>query len=139
MNTSRTSRLAVIAAAASITFWAAKATAIGIAGGLGRSAFETPFFLLGLVAQIAAVVLLGLLLTTGRSVVVRVLGVLGLMAAGIALDLVTAVTLESVRPADASWVWGEVNLWFGGVVILALALVLGRRQGGRATSSPRTA
>lgn len=139
MNTSRTARLTVLAALACVLFWAAKAVAIGIAGGLDRSPLESPFFLLGLLAHVTTIVLLGLLLTGGRPVVVRGLVVVGLVAAGIALDVVGAMVLESVRPADPSWVWSEINLWFGAVLVLTLVLVLVRRLGTRATSTPRTA
>ena len=48
------SRLAVLAAIASVVAWRLKAVAIAIAGGLDKSPLESPLFVLGLVAIVVA-------------------------------------------------------------------------------------
>ena len=122
------SRIAVTSVLTCIGAWTAKAIAIGVAGGLGRSPLESPLFLLGLVAFVATVVLLALALSAGRGAVVRVLAVVGGIVAGVAFSVASNALVTAVRPADPSWVWGEVNLWVGAAVLLALVLAAARSR-----------
>ncbi len=52
-------RSAYVAALATVALWTAKAIAIAVAGGLGKSPLESPLFLLGLLACVVATVLTG--------------------------------------------------------------------------------
>lgn len=114
------SRLAVIAALACIGAWTAKSVAIGVAGGLDRSPLEGPLFLLGLLAFLVAVGALCLALTPGRPAGIRVLAVVVGVVVAAGFSLGTNALVTTVRPADPSWVWSEVNLWVGATVLLAL-------------------
>jgi hypothetical protein len=118
------SRLAVISVLTCIGAWTAKSVAIGVAGGLDQSPLEGPLFLLGLLAFLLAVIALCVALTAGRPVGVRVLTVVGGVLAAAGFSYATNVLVTSVAPADPSWVWSEVNLWVG--AILLLLLVTGR-------------
>jgi len=123
------SRIAFTSSLICIGAWTVKAIAIGVAGGLGRSPLESPLFLLGLVAFVATVVLLALALSAGRAAGVRVLVVVGAVAAGVAFSVASNALVTAVRPANPSWVWGEVNLWVGAAVLLALVLATARNRG----------
>ena len=127
-------RIALVAAVATVLLWGAKATAIGIAGGLDRSPLESPLFLAGLVAMVATVVSLGVALTRGRPGWVRVVvAVLGTVAS-VGLTLVVAALVDTwATPGPARhWVWSEVNLWVAALGALAVALVVNRRPEGTA-------
>jgi MFS family permease len=115
-----TSRVAVVAAVTSILAWTAKAVTIGLAGGHDGTAAEV-LFLVGLVAQVAAVVALGLSWARGRSLGVRLAAVLAAPVAAMAVTTLVNGVVQRVQPADPSWVWAEVNLWVGAVLVLALA------------------
>ncbi len=126
-TTPRSVRVALVSAGLAVALWAAKAVAISLAGGLGRSRAEGPLFLAGLACFLVAAVSLGLALTRGRPVALRLAaGVLGPVT-GFALAMIIDTALRSVRPSDPSWVWGEVNLWVTAPLGLVLALVLARR------------
>lgn len=107
--------------------WIAKAVAIGAAGGLGRSPLEDPLFFLGFGAQLVASIALALALTAARPLVVRIGAIVG--GAVVVFGFVTAVNsvIQRVQPIDASWVWGEINLWVVAVLMLGLALLTRRR------------
>ena len=68
------SRLAVLAAAASVVAWGLKAVAIGVAGGLDQSPLEGPLYLLGLVSIVVAFAALGVAVAGNRAVIVTIIG-----------------------------------------------------------------
>ncbi len=120
------SRIALVAAVSAAVCWTLKAIAIGTAGGLDKSAFESPLFFAGLVSAVVAAVALGVALTGGRPLWVRILA----GAAGPVLTVGVAAVLDvlvaAIQPESASphWVWSEVGLWVmaAGAVALALAV-----------------
>lgn len=120
------SRIALYAAIGAAVAWAAKAVAIGAAGGLDRSALEGPLFLLGLVSGLVGAGALGVALTVGRPLWQRVAA----SALGIVVFLlvvaVTASAMAALTPADPGWVWSEVNLWVSAVLLVVAALVVSR-------------
>lgn len=123
-------RLALVAAVATVLLWGAKATAIGLAGGLDLSPLESPLFLAGLLAMVATVVSLGVALTRGRPAWARaVITVLGTVAS-VGVTLVVAALVDTwAAPGPARhWVWSEVNLWVAGLAALVVALAVHRRQ-----------
>ncbi len=124
------SRIALTAAVAAVGFWTLKSISIGLAGGLGRSPAEDIFFFAGLLPFAVAVVSLGVALTRGSRVWLRVLAGVGALAAGVASSFVLNQVIVSVRDPEESahWAWGEVNLWIMGVVVLVLAVRVSRRQ-----------
>lgn len=113
------SRITVIASITAVSAWAAKALAIGLAGGLGESPLETPLFALGALALLVAVTSLGWTLASGRPVAVRVLASVGALIAGAACSL-TVLALVSAFVSSDHWVWGELNLWVTAVALFAL-------------------
>ena len=121
-----TSRIALIAAITSLVAWAAKAVAIGLAGGLDRSPLESPLFVLGLLAQVVAVFALALAFTSNRPPAARVTAVLAAPVAVVACVSVIGLIVERVQPADPSWVWAEVNLWVVAPLVLGLAMLARR-------------
>ena len=113
---------AVVAAAA----FAAKAFVIASAG-LGESAAEDVFFFLGQIAMIVGAASLGAWLTAGRPVWTRVLGAVAAVVGLAVVTGVVAVLVSAATSDDAGWVWGEINLWVGAAVLLAVVMVLLRR------------
>ena len=59
-------RLALVGAASAVVFWALKAIAIGVAGGLDKSPLESPLFLAGLVSALVGAGALGAWVLAGR-------------------------------------------------------------------------
>jgi hypothetical protein len=121
------SRVAVVAAGATVLLWAAKAVAIGTAGGLGRSRLEGPLFLAGFVCMLVSVVATGLALTTGRPVLQRSLSGAGAVVGAVVVTVLTQGIVGLVEPTDPGWAWGEVNLWVLALVATVLATWTGRR------------
>ena len=122
-----TSRIALIAAATSLVAWVAKAMAIGAAGGPGQTPWEDTLFLMGFVTQLVAFVAVALALTGSRPVAVRLGALIGGAALVFGIVTVVQLVIERVQPADASWVWGEVNLWVVAALMLSLAVLAHRR------------
>jgi hypothetical protein len=116
-----TSRIALTASGAAAILWAAKAVAIDIAGGLGRSPFEGPLFFLGFAAILVAVVSLGLTLSAGRSRLVRGLTGAACILAAVLVSVLAGAVVALVRPAHPGWAWEEVNLWVLALATLAMA------------------
>jgi hypothetical protein len=115
-------RVALLGAIGAVVFWAAKATAIGIAGGLDKSPLESPLFLAGLISALAGAGALGAWVLAGRATWLRVLGavvaiVLVVLSAGVGGSVAAAL-----QPEDPGWVWGEVNLWVSAAVLAAAVL-----------------
>lgn len=122
------SRLALGAAVCAVVAWAAKATAIGLAGGLDRSSAESPLFVVGLVAALVGAGAFGAALTMGRPVAIRVLGAVAVVAALLLVVAVVSAVVSLAQPEDPSWVWAEVNLWVSALLLLG-AVLLWRSRG----------
>ena len=125
MNTSRT---AVVASVATVSAWTAKAIAIGIAGGLGRSPLEGPLFLAGFGCMLVAVSSTGLAATAGRRRSRRALAVVGAVVGAVVVTVVTGAVVAQVEPARPGWAWGEVNLWVLALAAIAAAAVVDGRH-----------
>ena len=123
-------RLAVTAAAAAVLAWGAKAVAIGLAGGLDKSPAEGPLFFLGLLCFTVAGCAFGAALTTGRSVPVRVLGIVAVAVVVMVLSQVIGAVIAMFAPPEdqAHWVWAEVELWFGALILLGATTAFSRRS-----------
>lgn len=113
-------RISFVAAVLSAAFWAAKAVAIGVAGGNDLSRLESPFFLIGFGFQVLALLALVLWWTRRRHVAVRAASMVGSIVATFVVISAFEAVLELVKPADAGWVWVEVNLWIVAAVLLTL-------------------
>lgn len=120
-------RVALVAAICALVAWAAKAVAIGVAGGLGESPAEGPLFFLGAVLMAVGTVALGLSLGAGRPLAIRVAVVLAVVVGVAVVSLVVAILVSALQPADAGWAWGEVNLWAGALALLAATVTSQRR------------
>ena len=113
-------RVASYATVGAVLAWGLKALAIGIAGGLDKSPIEGPLFFLGLVLFLVGVVAIALALTDGRSVGVRVLGVVVTVVVLFVVWMVVDTVVASLAPAqDPHWAWAEAQLW---IVSVATAL-----------------
>jgi hypothetical protein len=124
-SAARVARGAAIAAA---VFWGVKALVIWAAGGLDESPLESPLFVLGLLATVAACVALGVAVARGRSVGVRVAGgVLGVVA-GVGVALLSDALADVVLPSSAGWVEEEAGLWLGAAVVLGAVLAWTRAR-----------
>ena len=124
-----TRRIALIAALAAVTGWAAKSIAIGTAGGAGKSPLEGPRFFAGLVPFAVSVVVIGVALTSGRRTWVRVAAGVGAFVVGFAssVALDAAVGALIAPGVERHWVWMEVNLWVVALVGLGVAVMLNRK------------
>ena len=124
------SRIAVIAAAAAAVLWAAKATAIGIAGGLDKSPLETPLFIAGLSCFVVGVLALGVSLARRARPLPRVLVALGMVVLGVGYAAVLSMTVDGlVAPtAGRHWAWAEISLWVGGLTLLVATWAFARRR-----------
>ncbi len=125
------SRIALVAAVAAVVSWTLKAVAIGTAGGLDKSAFEGPLFFAGLLSFVVAAVALGVALTRGRPLWVRILaGAVAAPVIGIGCTLAVGAVVAAVQPESTArhWVWSEVGLWVIAAGILALVLVVRDRE-----------
>ena len=120
--------MAAIAALAAAGLWAVKALVIWNAGGLDKSALESPLFLLGLVATVIAYAALGLVASGGRSVILRVVAVVVAVAAGVVVAGLSALLAAAVLPSSAGWVEEEAGLWIAAAVTVAVSLWLLRAR-----------
>lgn len=126
----KSTRIALFAAVAAVTFWTIKSVAIGVAGGLDKSPLEAPMFFCGLISFIVAVVSLGVALPAGSRTWVRVVGGVGAVVVGIAYTTVVDELVNAYREPgpDRHWAWTETNLWVVSLTVLALAWALWLRQ-----------
>ena len=124
-----TSRIAVIAAAGAVVAWAIKAVAIGVAGGLGKSPFEGPFFLLGLACFVVAVSTLAVSAVSGW--LARGAAVLAAVVGTVLVTALTGVLIDALTSSD-HWAWYELNLW----VISLGVLGFGAWHSSRLTPEP---
>lgn len=125
--------VALRAALAAATFWAAKSVAIGTAGGLGKSPFEGPLYFAGLLSFVVAVVALGVAATAGARTWIRALAGAGAFIAAFLFTMAVDAAVGTFQEPDADrlWVWTEVNLWVAAAVALAIAVLLNRSSRGR--------
>jgi hypothetical protein len=126
------SRLAVLAAAASVVAWGLKAVAIGVAGGLDQSPLEGPLYLLGLVSIVIAFAALGVAVAGERAVIVRVIGAMVGVLVGFALSMLASVAATAIIPDSAGWVQAEAGLWFSALLALGVAVYWRTRRGAEA-------
>lgn len=128
-------RIALWAAVAAATSWAAKSVAIGVAGGLDKSPFEAPLFFAGLICFVVAVVALGVTVTSGVRTWMRVAAGVGAFVVGFAFTLSVDALVGTLQSpgADRHWAWTEVNLWVSGLAALAIAAALNRPRRPRTT------
>jgi hypothetical protein len=130
-------RLALWAALAAATSWAAKSVAIGLAGGLDKSPLEAPLFFAGLISFVVAVVALGTAVTSAARTWMRVVAGLGAFAVGFSLTVVVDALVGTFHGSGAErhWVWTEFNLWVAALGALAVAITLNRSSTNRYASS----
>lgn len=139
------SRLAVLAAIASVVAWGLKAVAIGVAGGLDESPLESPLFVLGLVAIVVAFASLGVAVARERPLAFKVIGgVVGVLI-GFGLSMLASVVAAAVIPDSAGWVQAEAGLWFSALLALGVTAfwhtsrgTAGTRRATRASNSSAT-
>src|SRR5690606_15819887 len=104
------SRLAVLAAAASVVAWGLKAVAIGVAGGLDQSPLEGPLYLLGLVSIVVAFAAVGVAVAGDRAVIVKIIGSVVGVVVGFARSMLASVAATAIIPDSAGWVQAEAGL-----------------------------
>ena len=104
--------------------------------GSDKSPFEGPLFFAGLVCFVVAAVALGVALTRGRPLWVRIVaGAAGpVLTVGVAAVLDVLVAAIQPKSASPHWAWTEVGLWVIAVGALALALAV-RGRGTMSRSS----
>ena len=115
-----TTRIAVISAAAAVVAWAVKGVAIGLAGGLDKSPFEGPFFLLGLICFVVAVCSLALSVLGRREMWARAATVAGSLLAVVVGVVLSGFAVDTLATSD-HWVWSEMSLWLVSLAVLAAA------------------
>lgn len=123
-------RTALFAAAACVALWASKAVAIGVAGGLARSPLESPLFFAGLLSLFVACGSLGVALTRGRPLWLRVLtAAVAAPVAVFAFAMLVDASVAALRHPgpDRPWAWTELNLWVASATTLALTVAVRRR------------
>jgi hypothetical protein len=131
-------RLAVTASVVTTVLWTAKAIAIGIAGGLGRSPAEGPLFFLGFLAFIAATVLTGMALARRRTRAGYALAAVVAVVVAVVYGALEGALISALQPRHPGWVWGELNLWVLMSTVLAVAVAhevasTGRSDGAQPT------
>ena len=123
------SRLAVLAAAASVVAWGLKGVAIGVAGGLDQSPLEGPLYLLGLVSIVVAFAALGVAVAGDRAVIVTIIGAVVGVLVGFALSMLASVAATAIIPDSAGWVQAEAGLWFSALLALGVTAYWRTRRG----------
>lgn len=121
------SRIAVIAATTCSIAWAAKAVAIGLAGGLDKSPAEGPLFFAGLVSCLVAVTALTVGSTRHRPGWARALAGVGAVVGLVAVVAATDRLVHAILPGD-HWVVSEAGLWLNAALLLAVTLRHDRRS-----------
>jgi hypothetical protein len=128
-------RVATVATIGAVLVWGLKALVIGLAGGLDKSPAEGPLFFLGMIVFLVGVVSIGLALTEGRGLAVRVLGVVVTIVVLFAVWLAVDTVIAAMAPEDdPHWVWAELQLWVIAVVT-ALGWYLWRLRASASTRS----
>jgi hypothetical protein len=102
--------------------WGLKAVAIGVAGGLDISPFESPLFFVGLIAIVVAFAALGVSVAGDRSTGVKVLAAIAGVVGGVVLSMVSSMIAEAVVPDSAGWVQAEAGLWVSALLAVAVTV-----------------
>jgi hypothetical protein len=108
-----------------------KGVAIAIAGGLDKSALESPLFIVGLVAMIVAAGAFGAALATRRPAWLRALAVIVAVPLGAAIALGVQALIKALLPDSAGWVEEEAGLWVSALLIAAVILAWLQRSSER--------
>lgn len=124
-------RLGLYLALACAATWGVKALAIWNAGGLNKSSFEAPLFGLGFLLSLAALAVVGVAITGGKHIAVRVLGAVAGLVAALLVVLASDGVAGMVVPDSAGWVQEEAGLWFAALVIVVAAFLVNRRRTSR--------
>lgn len=128
MSTARLFTITTALTVGAVVAWGVKALVIGLAGGLDKSPLEGPLFILGLVLYVLGLVAIGLAVTAGRTVVVRILGGVAAVVAGFAAFLVIDTIIAGMAPdVDPHWAWAEAQLWISSVATAILWFALRNR------------
>ena len=122
-----TTRIAVIAAASAVVAWALKAVAIGIAGGLDKSPFEGPFFLIGLVCFVVAVCTLAVSAVSRHGWFARLGAVVAAVGGTVGVTAVIGLLIDALVTSD-HWAWYELNLWVISLGLLGFVTWYSGRQ-----------
>ena len=130
--------VAVASAIGAAVAWGMKALAIWNAGGLDKSALESPLFALGLILVVLAYSALGAAVTAGRELWLRVVGLIVAVIVGTGLFLLVEEVVGNLVPDSAGWVQEEAGLWVGSVLTAALAIAWFVWRGRSAVGEPRT-
>ena len=126
-----TTRISLIAATTAVVAWAAKAVAIGTAGGLNKSPFEGPFFLVGLAAFVVAVSVLGVSLAGHHGWLARIGAVVAAIVGTVVVTALTGIAVDALVPSD-HWAFYELNLWLISTGVLAVGAWHASRESRRA-------
>ena len=122
-----TTRIAVIAAASAVVAWALKAVAIGVAGGLDKSPFEGPLFLVGLVSFVVAVCAIAVSAVSRHGRLARVGAVLASVAGTVVVTALIGLLIDALVASD-HWAWYELNLWVISLGLLGFVTWYSGRQ-----------
>jgi len=125
----------VLAAITATVAWGLKAVAIGIAGGLDRSPFESPLFGLGLVAIVVSFAALGVAAARQRPTAFKIAGGVGGVAIGLALSALGSWLAASVMPDSVGWVKAEAGLWVSALLALIVTTASHTRLGTTRTAA----
>lgn len=129
-------RITLPAAVIAVVAWALKAIAIGIAGGLDQSPLESPLFVVGLLAFLAAAASLAWGVTAARPVAVRAIASVGAIILVFATAAVTSSAIDAAAQST-HWVWSEVSLWIASLALLAIVLRVRRGATKPVSAVPR--
>ena len=121
-------RIAVVAAVSAVVAWAVKGVAIGAAGGLDKSALESPLFVVGMVALIVALAAFGVAVTVGRPAWQRIIAAVAAVSVGVVVSILIQNVLKALLPDSTGWVEEEVGLWTSSVLTVALIVLWVRRR-----------
>jgi hypothetical protein len=120
MSTARLFTVTTVLTVGAVVAWGVKAVVIGLAGGLEKSSLESPLFFVGLVLYVLGVAAIGLAVTAGRSIALRILGVIAAVTMGVLATLALDAIVAGMAPTDPHWVWEEAQLWIvSGLTALA--------------------
>src|SRR5687767_9966288 len=114
-----TPRITIITATAAVLAWAAKGVAIAAAGGLDRSAFEGPLFLVGLVFFLTACASLAVSVVRRHPWWARAGAVVAAFVAVVVAVAASGFVVDASVASD-HWVWSELNLWVLSLAVLAV-------------------
>jgi hypothetical protein len=130
-------RVSIVAAITAVAAWGMKGVAIALAGGLDKSALESPLFIVGLVAIIVAAGAFGAALATRRPAWLRALAVIVAVALAAVVALGVQTLIKALLPDSAGWVEEEAGLWVSASLTAAVIVVwLQGREDARSSALP---